>query len=147
MQGAKQEILGSHVAAGDVRIVYWPMLDLGPNSTNAAIAAYCAGEQDPAAFWRYHDWLYDNQRDVYLANRDTFLTTAATVGLDTDVFTACYDGDAARDLVETLDEARRDNDVSVRPTFDIIGPSGEAARTFGSQPYETFDELIRARLQ
>lgn len=146
MQGAKQDILTTHVAAGDVKIIFWPMLDLGPNSTNAAIATFCAGEQDPAAFWQYHNTLFDNQRSVYLANRDFFLTTATDLGLDTGAFSTCYDGDGVRELVETLDEARRANNVGVRPTFDIIGPSGDAERTFGSQPFEAFDALIQAQL-
>ena len=147
MQGAEKEIIASHVAAGDVRIVYWPMLDLGPNSTNAAIAAFCAGEQDPAEFWRYHDTLFNNQRSVYLAKRDYFMTTATDLGLDGEAFAACYDGDDMRALLEALDQTRRsEREVSVRPTFDIAGPSGEPQRIFGSQPFETFDAAIQTKL-
>jgi protein-disulfide isomerase len=146
VQGAEKEIIASHVAAGDVKIIYWPMLDLGPNATNAAIAAFCAGDQDPVAFWRYHDTLYDEQRSVYLANRDYFLMLAIDQGLDSGAFATCYDGEETRTLLETLDQARRDNQVGVRPTFDIIGPSGEAERIFGSQPFSAFDAIIQAKL-
>lgn len=147
MQGAEKEILAGPVAAGDLRLVFWPMLDLGPNSTNAATAAFCAGEQDPAAFWRYHDTLYDNQRRVYLADRDYFLATATDLGLDSEAFATCYDSEEMHTLLESLDQTRRtERQVSVRPTFDITGPSGESERIFGSQPFTAFDALIQTML-
>ena len=90
MLGAEQEIIANHVLNAQVRLVFWPMLDLGPNSANAAAAAFCAGEQDPAAFWAFHDTLFENQGDVYGADRDYFVTTAAGLGVDRAAFEACY---------------------------------------------------------
>ena len=141
MLGAEQDIVANHVLAGQVRMVYWPMLDLGPNSENAAVAAFCAGEQDPAQFWEYHDTLFENQRDVYLAGRDYFVGTAAALGLDGPTFETCYDGDATRALVAQLDAARREAGVRQRPTFEINGE-----RLVGAQPYETFAEVIASEL-
>jgi protein-disulfide isomerase len=135
--GAEQEIIANHVLTGQVRLVYWPMLDLGPNSENAAAAAFCAGEQGPAQFWAYHHALFENQGSVYLARRGFFVDLAAELGLDGPTFEACYDGDAARALLEELDAARRQAGVSQRPTFDV-----NDARLAGSQPYETFAEAI-----
>ena len=89
MLGAEREIIANHVLNGQVRLVFWPMLDLGPNSANAAAAAFCAGEQDPAAFWAFHDTLFENQADVYGADRDYFVNMAATAGLDGAAFAAC----------------------------------------------------------
>lgn len=146
MQGAEKELLATHVAAGDVRIVYWPMLDLGPNSLNTTAAAFCAGEQDPAAFWRAHDALYGDQRSVYLAGRDYYLDVAASQGLDTAAFAACYDSEETRAFVRVLDDGRRENQVGVRPTFDIVGPTGAAERIYGSQPFASFDAIIQAQL-
>ena len=137
MLGAERDIVANHVAAGQVKMVYWPMLDLGPNSTNAAAAAFCAGEQDPALFWAYHHTLFENQRDVYLARRDYFVETAAALELDTDLFEACYDGDDVRALLEQLDDERRDAGVTQRPTFDVNGQ-----RLLGAQSYEIFAEVI-----
>lgn len=142
MLGAEQDIIANHVAPGDVRIVYWPMLDLGPNSTNAATAAFCAGEQDPAAFWRMHDHLFGNQRDLYLARRDFFVQTATDLGLDGPTFESCYDSRATRDLLEELDAARRADGVFQRPTFDV----GDE-RLVGAQPYDTFAATIAAQLR
>jgi protein-disulfide isomerase len=139
--GAEQDIIANQVLTGQVRRVYWPMLDLGPNSTNAAAAAFCAGAQDPAEFWRMHHHLFENQRSVYLANRSYFLEAAATLGLDGPAFEACYDGDGVRAELQQLDSLRRANAVSQRPTFDIVSAAGEQ-RILGAQPYETFAAAI-----
>lgn len=146
MQGVEQDLIAGPVAAGDVKLVFWPMLDLGPNSTNSAVAAYCAGEQDPAAFWQVHDRLYEDQPRVYFAMRDYYLQTVQGLGLDEAAFAACYDGPEIRAILEELDQTRRDNDVRVRPTFDIAGPGGEPERIFGSQSLAVFEAIIAAKL-
>jgi len=139
--GAEQDIIANELAAGQVKLVFWPMLDLGPNSVNAAATAFCAGEQDPAKFWEAHHALYEDQTRLYLARRDYFVETAAGLGLDTAAFEACYDGDEMRALLAQLDAARREAGVSQRPTFDVNGQ-----RLLGAQPYETFAELIASQL-
>lgn len=143
MLGAERDIIANHVAPGEVKIIYWPMLDLGPNSTNAAVAAFCAGEQDPAEFWRMHDYLFENQRSVYLANSGFFIQAAQALGLDEQAFQTCYDGDGVRELLQQLDSDRRANRVSQRPTFDITSAAG-SQRLLGAQPYETFAEVIQS---
>ena len=141
MLGAEREIIANAVAAGQVKLVYWPMLDLGPNSENAAVAAFCAGEQDPAQFWAFHQTLFEDQRSVYLARRDYFVQTAAALGLDGPAFETCFDGDATRTLLADLDATRREAGVRQRPTFDVNGQ-----RLLGSQPYGTFAEVIASQL-
>jgi protein-disulfide isomerase len=135
--GAEREIIANEVAAGQVRLVFWPMLDLGPNSLNAAATAFCAGEQDPTAFWAAHDTLFENQRDVYGADRQYFLDVAAGLGLDATAFAACYDGAAVRDQIAALDAARREAGIFNRPTFDLNGQ-----RLIGAQPYDAFATAI-----
>jgi predicted DsbA family dithiol-disulfide isomerase len=139
--GAERGIIANEVAAGQVKLIFWPMLDLGPNSENAAVTAFCAGEQDPAHFWAAHDTLFENQRSVYLAGRDFFVETAAALGLDGPTFEACYDGEAMRDHIRQLDQARRDKGIRQRPTFDVNGQL-----LLGAQPYETFAEVILDQL-
>lgn len=137
MLGAERDIVANHVLAGEVKMVYWPMLDLGPNSENAAAAAFCAGEQDPALFWAVHHALFEDQRSVYLARRDYFVEVAVGQGAERESFAACYDGDETRALLAELDAARRAAGVTQRPTFDLNGQ-----RVLGSQPYETFAAII-----
>lgn len=141
MRGAGQEIIDGHVAEGRVRLVYWPMLDLGPNSENAAVSAFCAGEQSAEAFWHMHDALFKNQGRVYVASRDDFVSKAATLGLDAAAFETCYDSEAMRVAVRRLDDARRDAGIRQRPTFDVGGQL-----VLGSQPFAVYDEIIRAKV-
>ena len=141
MLGAEREIKANEVAAGQVRLVFWPILDLGPNSLNAATAATCAGEQDPAAFWAAHDTLFENQGDLYGADRQYFVDVAAALGLDGAAFAACYDGEAVREQLAALDAARREAGIFNRPTFDLNGQ-----RLIGAQPYDTFAAAIATLL-
>ena len=141
MLGAEPDIVANHVATGQVRLIYWPMLDLGPNSENAAATAFCAGEQDPPLFWAAHHALFEDQRRVYLARREYFVDAAVALGLDQATFEACYDGNETRALLARLDAARREAGVIQRPTFDINGQ-----RLLGSQPYETFAGVIAAQV-
>lgn len=141
MLGAERELIANEVADGQARLVFWPILDLGPNSLNAATTAFCAGEQDPAAFWAAHDTLFENQGDVYGADRQYFLDVAAGLGLDAAAFAACYDGPATREQLAALDAARREAGIFNRPTFDLNG-----RRLIGAQPYETFAAAIESLL-
>ncbi len=129
------------MADGTVKLVYWPMLDLGPNSLNSATAAFCAGEQSPEQFWQMHDTLYENQRAVYVARAGFFQETAASLGLDMTAFDACYESEAMREEIRALDDQRRNRGITVRPTI-VVGDE----RIFGSQSFEVFDEVIQAQL-
>ena len=135
MLGAEREIKANEVAAGQVRLVFWPILDLGPNSLNAATTATCAGEQDPAAFWAAHDTLFENQGDLYGADRQYFVDVAAALGLDGAA------GEAVREQLTALDAARREAGIFNRPTFDLNGQ-----RLIGAQPYDTFAAAIATLL-
>ena len=141
MLGSGRGIPASGVAAGQVGLVCWPTRDLVPNSLNAATAATCAGEQDPAAFWAAHDTLFENQGDVYGADRQYFVDVAAGLGLDATAFAACYDGTAVREQLAALDAARREAGIFNRPTFDLNGQ-----RLIGAQPYDTFAAAIATLL-
>lgn len=141
MLGAEKEIINTFVAAGQVKIVFWPMLDLGDNSTNAAAASACAGEQSVAAYWRMHDLLFEQQRELYRAERDYFVDTAVSLGLDRSPFESCYDGGAAHAQMVQLDEARRAANVFSRPTIDVAGE-----RILGSQRFAVFEQAIQAAL-
>jgi protein-disulfide isomerase len=111
------------------------MLDLGPNSTQAAIAAECAGEQ--GQYWQMHDLLFANQRDIYGANNETFQTLAAELGLETGQFGACLAEQRYADLVQSQDQTRRQSGIRTRPTFDISGQL-----LIGAQGFDAFQARI-----
>ena len=141
MLGAGQEILDTYVAAGQVKIIFWPMTPTGGNSYLAAIAAYCAGQQDALAYWTYHDFLYDHYKELTRADLDYFVDTAVSLNLDEPAFTTCFYSDEAQETITRLDAERMQRGIQHRPTFDVAGNM-----LFGSQPFAAFDQIIQAAL-
>lgn len=83
--------------ADKVRLV-WRHLPLSLNnvaSMSSAIAAECAGEQDK--FFKYLSALYPHQ-DEY--GSDFYLSTAASLGLDKDRFSACTESGRFDDRIQ-----------------------------------------------
>jgi protein-disulfide isomerase len=137
--GAEEEIIPSYVDTGQVRIVFWPMLDHGQASVNAHAAADCIGRQDVDAFWLVHDQFYEHQDELFGANRDYFVQAAVNASVDQAAFEACYDSGEAHARVRALDERRRELGLFSRPSFDINGQL-----LIGSQPFSVFEEYFAA---
>ena len=90
-----------YVDSGKVRIVYRDFSFLGQESTEAAAAARCSGQQD--AYWHFHDLLFASQQGE---NQGAFapanlMSLAKYAGLDTDAFAKCMSDAAVRTAVET----------------------------------------------
>ena len=139
MLGAEKEIIPNYVDSGQVRIVYWPMLDHGSASINAHAAADCVGRQDVDAFWQVHDDFYENQGQLFRADRAYFVDAAVNAGLDQAAFEACYDSGEAHARVSALDDRRRELGLFSRPSFHINGQL-----LVGSQPFSVYEEYFAA---
>jgi protein-disulfide isomerase len=139
--GTEPDIVETYVNNGDVRLVYWPMLDHGSASLNAHAASDCIGRQDVNAFWEVHDSFYANQNELYRADRNYFVNVAVSVGVDQAAFESCYDNGEGHAAVTALDSIRRERGIFNRPTFEI-----EGQQLLGSQPFSTFMGFIDAFL-
>jgi protein-disulfide isomerase len=139
--GAEPEIINNFVEQGQVRIVFWPMLDHGNASLNAHAASDCVGRQDVDAFWQVHDQFFRDQGNLWQADRDYFINAAVATGIDQATFEACYDSGTGHATVMELDSIRRNQSVFNRPTFAINGQL-----LVGSQPFEVFEQYILAAL-
>jgi protein-disulfide isomerase len=84
-------IVEKYVSTGKVYMTYHPYRLIGPESDNAAAAAYCAGDQ--GKYWQYHDLLFANwtAENVGDFSSKKVKAYAASLGLDTAVFNQCYD--------------------------------------------------------
>lgn len=142
MLGAEQEIVANQIESGQVRIVFWPMLDHGNASLNAHAAADCIGRQSADALWQVHDHFFRNQRDLWQAQRDYFVATAIDMGVDQFEFQACYDSGLGHATVTELDSIRRGLGIFNRPSFDINGQL-----LIGDQPYDVFVRYFEAASQ
>jgi protein-disulfide isomerase len=139
--GTEPEILATYVETGDVRLVYWPMLDHGNAGLNAHAASECIGRQDVDAFWEVHDRFYANQGELWGADKAYYSSVAADVGVDPAAFEACYDSGEAHAVITELDDIRRELGIFNRPTFDINGQL-----LVGAQPFSSFMGVIDALL-
>ena len=125
------------VASGLVR---WRFNDFPlPGHRNAAtahLAGACAAEQNQ--FWPMHDLIYGNQGVWLRGNmRRHFADYAQQIGLDTDVYEACMDGQAPLTRIVQSVQRGQARGVGSTPTLFING-----------RPYAgsslSFDELRRA---
>ena len=66
----EKNLLDEYVKAGKIKFIYRDFAFLGYESSQAAQAAHCAGEQ--GKFWEYHDYLYSHQNGE---NQGAFSTT------------------------------------------------------------------------
>jgi protein-disulfide isomerase len=109
---------------GKVRLIFkdFPIEQIHPWARTAAIAGRCAYQQDPKAFWKIYDLIYDNQEVISAANAWTKMSDfAAQSGLYAETFKTCMASPEAGDAVN----ASRANGVQVEvnstPTIFVNG--------------------------
>lgn len=141
MLGTEPQVIQTYVETGQARIIFWPVLNHGDPSLYSTLTAECVARQDIDAFWEVHHRLFQNQSDLWGADRDYYIEAAAAVGVDPDEFASCYDGGDALDHVLELDETRRARGIYTQPVFDVNGE-----QFFGSQSFDTFAQVIEGAL-
>jgi len=116
-----------------VRLIFknFPIDSLHPWAHTAAIATRCAYQQDPKAFWKMYDLIYDNQdlisaADVY----QKMLDYAGRAGLNVDSFKSCLAGPDAAAAVNADTENGKLLEVRSTPTLFVNG-----RRLVGADPH------------
>lgn len=135
------ELMDLYVDTGKVKFVWRNFENYGRESQDAAVAAYCAGEQ--GKFWDYHQTLYENQRGTNTGAFDpvNLQRFADELGLDRAAFDTCLGGISYDAVISADKKLGRSQGVSGTPTFFINGE-----KTVGAQPTETFILLIESAL-
>jgi protein-disulfide isomerase len=116
-----------------VRVVFkdFPIEQLHPWARTAAIAGRCAYQQDPKAFWKMYDLIYDNQEIISAENAWTKMTDyAGQSGLQTDTFKTCM---ASPEPGADIDASRANGlqvEVNSTPTIFVNG-----RRISGADPH------------
>ncbi|MEM4377585.1 MAG: DsbA family protein [Candidatus Nitrosotenuis sp.] len=138
----KPDIEEQYINTGKVNLYFVDLAFFGPDSTNAAEATYCAGDQ--GKYWEFHNILYSSQQGINdgWASSDNLKSFASQLSLDRNLFDSCLDSDKYKNRVEkNVLEAKR-NGVSATPTFIIVGPSGEQETIEGAQPFSIFKQVL-----
>jgi len=107
-----------------VRVVYkdFPLTSIHPWAQTAAIGGRCAYEQNPQAFWKMHDSIFDNQDVLSPENVwDKLVGFAKDAGLDADTFKACLSSPDAEKAVNANHADGVALEVGSTPTVFING--------------------------
>jgi len=123
---------------GKIRLVYrdFPLYSIHPESESAAIAAWCAGDQNK--YWEFHDLLFS---DTLPLGQDSYIKYASQVNLNADQFKQCITTQKFKDTVSNNYTYASNLGVSSTPTFFVNG-----IPLVGAQPFESFKQLIDKEL-
>ncbi len=136
------QLLTNYVAKGLVSFAFSPVLDFGKPSLLASETAECAGQQDPLAFWKMHDLLFQRQAQISTPDLNLMVQFAKEIGLDGAALKSCLADPAIAVKVERMGKARNDLGIRSRPSFSINGKIYQ-----GSLPYQNFAQLLDALLK
>ncbi len=126
-----------------LRVVFkdFPLEQIHPWARTAAIAGRCAYQQDPKAFWKMYDFIYDGQDLISAENAWAKMTDfAAQAGLNAETFKACM---ASPDAGAAVDASRENGiqlEVGSTPTMFVNG-----RRIVGADPH-TLEQYIKYEL-
>jgi len=107
-----------------VRVVFkdFPLESLHPWARTAALGGHCAYEQNPSAFWKVYDLIYDQQELISASNAWTKMTDfAGQAGLNADAFRACMASPAAGAAIEASKANGQRLEVGSTPTVFVNG--------------------------
>ena len=110
--------------AGKIRLVFkdFPIEQLHPWARTAAIGARCAYRQQPAAFWKMFDLIYDNQDIISASNAWSKMAEyAGQAQLDVDAFKACMASPEAAAAVNASHANGELLEVNSTPTVFVNG--------------------------
>jgi protein-disulfide isomerase len=115
-----------------VRLVFKDFpLEKHPWARSAAVAGRCAYNQDPKAFWKLYDLIYDNQDIISPENSYSRMTDyASQIGLNPDPFKSCLASPEAAAAVDASHANGMALQVSSTPTIFING-----RRIVGADPH------------
>ncbi|HLO28882.1 MAG TPA: thioredoxin domain-containing protein [Anaerolineales bacterium] len=118
-------------------------------SQDAALAAYCAGDQNK--FWEMHAYLFGNVlgEDAGSFTDKRIKAIAEKAGLDMSQFNSCYDSGKFKDRVQKDFEDGQAAKISGTPGFLITYTVGGETKTRlieGAQPFSKFQQELEAAL-
>jgi len=107
-----------------VRVYFkdYPLDQIHPWARPAAIAGRCVFRQNPAAFWDYHDWIFEHQGEMSADNlRAKVLDWAKGKEVDTLQLGRCMDARATEEEVNKNAAEARELRVMSTPTLFVNG--------------------------
>jgi protein-disulfide isomerase len=121
-----------------VRLIYkdFPLTQIHPWAMTAAIAGRCVYRQDPTAFWKFHDLLFDNQAIISPENAYQKMQDYATEsGLDAATLKTCMSDPQTQEEVKRSMAEGEALHITNTPTIFVngrrlIGPDAATLQQF-----------------
>ncbi len=140
----EEDMITEYVDPGKVRLIYYVVGFLGPESVNSAEAAYCAADQN--YFWEFHDVVFapvnfSNGNVGGYSDAKLISMAGKVAGMDVDAFSACLAGDEKLSDVQAAHDAAASLGVSGTPAFVINGQVLGGAQSF-SRLQQVIDEAL-----
>jgi protein-disulfide isomerase len=106
----------------------FPLESIHPWARAASDTGRCIYKQDPLAFWKFHDWIYENQEGVTPETLNSkVMAWAGTAGVDSIQLGRCVDGKVTdKEVAQNIAEAHSLG-LSATPTVYINGRKFEGA--------------------
>lgn len=141
----EKNIIKDYVNTGKVKYAFRSFAFLGPQSTDASIAAECINEQGTDKFWKFHDWMYEHQApesDTGYYSKDNLIKYATAIpGVDKNKFSTCLNTSKDADKVAQDLSDGQTAGVSGTPTIFVNGVA-----IVGAVPYAQVKTAIDAAL-
>ena len=130
----------------DKVLVYFkdfPLESIHPWARAASDAGRCVYKQDPQAFWKFHDWIYENQEGV---TPDTLnskvMAWAGTSGVDAIQLGRCVDGKVTdKEVAQNMAEGRALG-VDATPTIYMNG-----RKLVGAMEWPILQQLVNLEIE
>jgi protein-disulfide isomerase len=116
-----------------VRVIFkdFPIENLHPWARTAALAGRCSYHQDPKAFWKVYDLIYDSQDVISAENAWSKMNDyASQAGLNVEAFKSCLAAPKAAAEVDASVANAKQLEVSSTPTIFVNG-----RRIVGADPH------------
>lgn len=108
----------------EVRVYFkdLPLEPIHPWAKPAALAGRCIFRQNGDAFWKYHDWVYENQKEITAENfREKLLAFAKDKEVDVVALGSCLDKrETEAEITKSLQDAQALRVMST-PTLFVNG--------------------------
>ncbi|WP_161597653.1 DsbA family protein [Fluviispira multicolorata] len=121
-----------------IRFVFknYPLVQIHPEATNAAIAGECANQQKK--YWQMHDALFANHTRL---GTQTYNKIAQNIGLNISEFNKCRNDRSIKEKITSEIEYGQSLGINATPAFYING-----VQLMGAQPKAEFEKIIKKEL-
>jgi protein-disulfide isomerase len=149
-QETEPKLMDTYVKDGTVLFTYHSFGEfIGTESSAAAEAAYCAGDQNK--FWEMHDIIFANQNGENIGDYTSRRLTAfaKNIGLDMGTFNSCFTANTYSKLIQQDGVDGQVAGIKATPSFVLsymVNGEKKTKLIEGAQTFATFEQEIKAAL-